>query len=426
MSAKFSTFMRLSAFHILAGVFWAGCTAVGFQTQLMRFVTVPTPTLPTTLTRQLVESLPEPTPTIAPTATASLTSTPAPVLTATLPPTPTKYVYSYGPNKFPPDINPLTGLPVGNPNLLERRPVVIKVTNFPRSVRPQWGLSRADHVYEYYIGDQMSRFIGVFYGQDASRVGPIRSARLFDEHVMRMYKGIFVFGWADDPVLEFFLVDDVKNLLVVERPDNCPPLCRFGPEYAYNTLFTDTSQIQAYLEARRTNNERQDLSGLLFRMDTPPSGNPGTQLSLAYSHISYHYWEYHPESGRYLRYQEKKDNLDNQPAYAPLMDSLTGEQLAADNLVVLQLPHEYYYQSSSTEIIDQLINGEGQGYALRDGQIYPLTWEQETPQVLLTLKLPTGQLYPLKPGNVWFEIISETSELAREEDGGWRFTFRFP
>src|SRR5688572_23272367 len=47
--------------------------------------------------------------------------------------------------------NPLTGLPVNIPSLLERRPIAIKVGNSPDYVRPQSGLSLADVVYEYYI-----------------------------------------------------------------------------------------------------------------------------------------------------------------------------------------------------------------------------------------------------------------------------------
>ncbi len=37
----------------------------------------------------------------------------------------------------------------------------------------------ADNVYEYYLEDGMTRFIGVFYGKDAKRVGPVRSAQTF-------------------------------------------------------------------------------------------------------------------------------------------------------------------------------------------------------------------------------------------------------
>ena len=363
-----------------------------------------------------------PTPTYLPTATSTLlpTSTPTPS------PTEIQFVYVFGPSDFPDDVNPLTGLPVEDASLLARRPLVIKVTNYPRSVRPQWGLTLADHVYEYYIADNMSRFIGIFYGNDASRVGPVRSARLFDEHIMRMYNGIFVFGWADDPVLEPLLEDDLRPYLLVERPGNCPPLCRIGSEYAYNTLYAETSQIGPYLAERRLDNQRQDLTGLRFELDTPKSGNPGEQIYLRYTSVSYHRWEYDPTDGRYLRYQDAHDDSGKGKSYAPLVDSLTDKQIEADNVIVLFIPHEFFRKSSSTEIIDQPIQGQGSGYAFRDGQLFPLTWAQEASDQLLTLRLPNGGIYPLKPGNVWFEVIGETSTIERPEESTWRFGFRMP
>jgi hypothetical protein len=369
---------------------------------------------------------------VANTPVAPVTSTPdiSPEIAPRTPfpsPTPAATRYVFGPYSFPKEINPLTGLPANDPGLLERRPIVIKVTNFPRSVRPQWGLSQADHIFEYYIGDSMSRFIGVFYGKDASQVGPIRSARLFDEDVMRMYHGIFVFGWADDPVLEFLFAPDIKSHLVVERPDNCPPLCRVGSEEAYNNLFADTAEIGPYLAYRRTSNNRQDLNGLQFDIQLPPSANPGGKFFLAYSIVSYHYWEYDPALGVYLRYQETEDAKDGKAeAFAPLTDSLTGSQLSASNVVVLLVPHEYYLQSSSTEILDQAILGEGKGYAFRDGSIYPIRWEQEARNRRIKLILPNGVTYSLKPGNTWFEIIGERSTFEPVDEGVYRFEFDMP
>src|SRR5687767_1955906 len=83
--------------------------------------------------------------------------------------------------------NPLTGLAFADPSLAERRPMAIKITNSPDYVRPQSGLSLADVVYEYYIEWGDTRFIAVFYGNDAEQVGPVRSGRFFDEHILRMY-----------------------------------------------------------------------------------------------------------------------------------------------------------------------------------------------------------------------------------------------
>jgi hypothetical protein len=358
--------------------------------------------------------------------TETPTPEPLPTLTSTL--TSTPEVYEYGPDDFPADINPLTGLPGDLPSNLERRPIVIKVTNFPRSVRPQWGLSMADNVYEYYIGDDMSRFVGVFYGNDARRVGPIRSARLFDAHVTRMYHGIFIFGWADDTVLSFLFAPDLKPHLIVENENglNCPPLCRIGPKTAYNTLFADTTQIAGYLSKRRTNNDRQDLTGLRFTLETPLSGNPGEDISIRYSLVSYHRWEYDRQQGRYLRFQETGPFSDDGGQYAPLMDSLTQAQLSASNVIVLLTPHQFFKKSASTEIIDQPFMGQGVGYAFRDGQIYPLTWKREAADHLPKLLLPNGDLYPLKPGNTWLEMLGEKSHYQQLDDGTWDFEFSTP
>lgn len=411
---------------LIVGLVLSGCSGFALQPIAFAYQDVQPPTS-------------EPTPRISPTPEIYISETqPAvqatefiPPPTPEIPPSPTPgssaYSYSYGPYYFPPNVNPLTGLPVANQDLLERRPIVIKVTNFPRSVRPQYGLSLADHVYEYYIGDSMSRFVGIFYGNDASQVGPIRSARLFDEHVMRMYEGIFIFGWADDPVLEFLLADDIKSHLIIERSDSCPPLCRIGPKGAYNTLFANTAEIGPYLSRRGTNNDRQKLWGLRFDVAIPKSGNPGKLFYVDFSGVSYHYWEYDPESGRYLRFQDTLDALgQTEKQYAPLIDNLTGRQLAADNVIVLKVPHTYYLRSRSTEILDQPLLGEGNGYAFRNGNVYPITWSQEKPDRLLNLKLPNGATYALKPGTVWFEIIGETSEFEPVDAGAYRYTFNIP
>jgi hypothetical protein len=343
-------------------------------------------------------------------------------------PSPTPFVSSlhFSPSTFAPGIDPLTNLPVSDPSLLDRRTMAIKVTNFPRSVRPQWGLSLADNVYEYYLENLITRFIGVFYGQDASRVGPVRSGRFFDEHVVRMYKSIFVFAYADDRVIDPWTQSDLKNFLVIERPDNCPPLCRIGPKGAYNTLYANTQQLTNYIQARGTNDDPQDLTGFAFDANAPVSNLPGDKVSIDYSFVSYNQWEYDPATQRYLRFQETQDAKDGRESYAPLTDSLTGEQLAADNLVVLLIPHEYYVHTATTEMVKMNFFGSGDAYAFREGKMYTIRWERDQAADLLQLKYPDGRYYPLKPGNVWFEVLGQTSNVMQKADHSWRFEFAIP
>ncbi len=368
-------------------------------------------------------------PTLRPTATAAVfelkpSSTPPPSST----PFPSLAVQEItnGEN-LPANYNPLTGLPVTDPARLDRRPVAIKITNFPRKVRPQWGLSLADHVYEYYLEDLITRFIAVFYGNNASRVGPVRSGRFFDEHIVRMYKSFFVFAWADDRVVLPWTESDLRNFLVVEREDNCPPLCRIGPAYDYNTLFVDTFALQGYLAARRTNNDRQDLSGLSFGQVAPYSPQRGEQVYVSFSDFSYNRWDYDPAAGRYLRFEDTVDAFNVPPNYAPLTDSLTGEPIAADNLVILLVKHEYFANTPTTEMVTMNLLGEGDAYALRDGRIYPVRWQRLAVTNLLRLTDPDGRPYLLKPGNVWYEVLGESSTMIQDSvSKAWMFDFAIP
>ena len=74
------------------------------------------------------------------TFTPSPTVTEAPLPTPTN--TPTPLPVEYGPDNFPAQVNPLTGLAVADPQLLERRPVAVKINLVPRTTnRPPWGVS---------------------------------------------------------------------------------------------------------------------------------------------------------------------------------------------------------------------------------------------------------------------------------------------
>ena len=159
------------------------------------------------------------------------TDTPSPIPpTDTLPPpteppvpTATDVPEVYGPDNFPADVNPLTGQKVSNPALLERRPLAVKVQIFPRGQRPPWGVALADIVYDYYQNNGLTRFHTIFLGTDATQVGPIRSARLFDGQLMNMYKSIFVFGGADSRILTRLYNAPYYDRLVVEGYGNCLP-----------------------------------------------------------------------------------------------------------------------------------------------------------------------------------------------------------
>lgn len=326
------------------------------------------------------------------------------------------------------DVNPLTGKRPASLMLLERRPLAIKITNFPRSVRPQWGLNAADHVWEYYLEDELTRFVGIYYGQEAERVGPVRSARPFDEHILYMYKAILTFAYGDKRLMDRWVADNkVSPYMVIQKPDNCPPMCRIGAEDDYNNLFTNTAELSKYVSERGTSNGRQLLEGLRFEAEgmTASGGESADRVEIRFSPESYLYWDYQPGTRRYLRWQDTERRASGEESYAPLTDSLDGKQVAADNLVLLMVPSEYIYVSTSTDVIQHRLEGSGTGFAVRDGRIFPINWRRQQPADLVQLTLPSGKPYLLKPGNVWYEVLSDLTTYT-SDSRTWRFIYDIP
>ena len=359
-------------------------------------------------------------PTVTPSALPSATAFP-PQPYVYLTPTPGYPDEGFGPTDFPIDINPLTGLST-DPTFLDRRPILVKVSNLPRDVRPQSGLSRADIVYEYYTEEGTTRFIAIYYSQDAEQVGSIRSARFFDEHIIRMYRGFFVFGSGDERVRERLYDSDFADRLIVEWQAECPALCR--PDPVTNYLMADTAAVHDFIRAQGIPDTRQDLDGMRFQIRPPEGGEPVDQVYAWYSAVIYNRWDYDPPSGRYYRYVDTENAPDNQlEAYKPLRDALGDIPIAADNVVVLLMPHTFY--SVSPEMVEMEFYGSGLAYAFRDGQAYELEWVRKNEAGVYSLHTTDGKDYPLKPGNTWFEVMGVSTKISQNETA-WRFEMRFP
>lgn len=355
-------------------------------------------------------------PTLESTATPTVTTTPAATSTPDYP------VEGVGPTNFMEGINPLTGLKVSDPTLLNRRPIIVKIQNLPRDDRPQAGVSKADLVYEYYTEVGTTRFAAIFYGQDAAKVGPVRSARHFDVNVVQMYKAIMVFGSAYEAIFTH-LLETVPMQLVVENNFSCPALCR---DAATKKLVANTTALSKFLKQARIDNSRQKLDGMFFQKIAPAGGTPVGTLYVRFSMAIYNRWNYDFASHRYLRFSDTVNADAKNEQYKPLLDSENGQQIGTDNLVILQVPYTLLHNDANGgEIWDAPLYGTGKAFLARDGMLYPLTWKRDKFDQIVSLVGPDGKLFPLRPGVTWFEVVGQNSFIS--QDGlVWRITFSTP
>jgi hypothetical protein len=111
-------------------------------------------------------------PTASPEATESIPFTPTATQVVSIPtlvPTPQTLSapVTFGPdqNHFPEGHNPLSGQLVEDSSLFQTPALLISISHFPATARPQAGLSFAPWVFEFYITEGATRFLSVFYGE---------------------------------------------------------------------------------------------------------------------------------------------------------------------------------------------------------------------------------------------------------------------
>jgi hypothetical protein len=318
-------------------------------------------------------------------------------------------------------INPLTGLPVEDPSLLDLPPALVSISNFPVSARPQAGLSTSPIVFEMYIGYGMTRFLALFYGDYAvgqktaaqqaaedAAIGPIRSGRLVYEDVRTLYDGFIVMAGAYSKVAEQL---HSATTVYGSDPNNI--------NSAGVTLAKLQDLASANMDAAGAT--QSSLQGLQFASGIPADGQRGDRLWMFYNYYNQVEWTYDSASGAYLRAQDKSDASG---LFYPALDRQTGQQLAFNNVVVLFAKHDFI--APSLIDIEMLYVKDNPALLFRDGKVYEAKWSSQSPVGPIRLTGANGEIIPYKPGNTWFEIVDRYTAVTQPEEGQYRVRFSAP
>lgn len=348
---------------------------------------------------------------LPPTVTAippTLAAPGTPTVTASPIASPTPLPAVVGPT-YRPGFNPLTGLPVLDVATLQQAPLLVSVTNFPVSARPQSGLSLASIVWEISIGEGMSRFLAVFYGDYLAEL-----ERLLQEHPVDS-----PYGYVIAPIRSGRVVyEDIKVLFpdatLITRGASSevrPQLTNRVGVFAANSK--DVNSAGLTLDDLRSLPilpvTPRDHAGLLFTRPVPLGGTWAPALRVIYNRYDHVGWAYSTERGAYLRSQDRAD--DTGTLY-PAIDRLTGEQLAFENVLILFANHHFENVAGTILEIDLLDRSGLPGWLFRDGQQYPVRWSTE--QGKLTIQNEAGEPLGLKPGKTFIEVVSFQSSWDDE------------
>jgi hypothetical protein len=314
-------------------------------------------------------------------------------------------------------LNPLTGLPVQNPENLLLPPALVSVTNFPPTARPQAGLSFSPIVFELYIGEGMTRYLALFYGDypkaalpsgsndvqsdltaglpqpEPASIGPVRSGRLPYEYVRKLYNGFIVMASAYQKV-----ADQISDYTNVFGDDNTDP----------NSALIPVDKLEDIAKTNESSLGSGSLTGMVFDSQVPLNGKNAPSLWIFYAYKNQVFWRYNPADGSYHRWQ---DNADGQ-TFIEQTDRLNGEPLTYNNVIVLFADHEVHNKYLID--IDLLYVKKGKALLFRDGQMYEIYWTtksedyEKTTGKLRPIRFidADGNPFPLKPGQTWIELVT--------------------
>jgi hypothetical protein len=304
-------------------------------------------------------------------------------------------------------INPLTGMPVDNPDYLGLPPALVSISNFPASGRPQAGLSFSPITFEIAIGEGMTRFLAMFYGQfpgtvsgqtegDPPIIGPIRSGRLSYEDIRATYSGFLVMASAWEGVST-----NLNSATSVYGSN--------AADINSATVSSDRLLEIARSEAQGYPGSNFSLEGMTFSQTPPENGMAADQAWVFYSDLNQVQWRYDQELGAYVRYDIKTDGSRE---FVMATDRITGEPISKENMIVIFAPHDY----KAPTLIDIPLTNQPPTKALlfRDGQVYEIFWttrfgeyEKET-GLLRPMRFvdANGDPVALKPGQTWISVVS--------------------
>lgn len=286
---------------------------------------------------------------------------------------------------------PLTG--VASEEIANRPALAVKIEN-SREARPQTGLENADVVWEEVVEGGVTRYIAVYHSQQPEVVGPIRSVRPMDAHIIAPLHGLMVFSGGQPPFVDAIAG---SGLQVVSYDRGDAGFSRSGERRAPHNVYGAFAELAGQADADHLDSPAEQFA---FAADaataSTAAGTPASVLGIRMSGYSTPSWAFDAASGRYLRSEGTNRAV-----------SVTGEQLAATNVVVLSVPvvDTEFLDPAGTPVPETQVIGSGEALVVSGGLSVPATWSKASTLEPLSLTGADGQPIELTPGNTWVELV---------------------
>ncbi|GAA5060741.1 hypothetical protein HNP84_010000 [Thermocatellispora tengchongensis] len=270
-----------------------------------------------------------------------------------------------------------------------RKPVLaVKIENTAAG-KPQIGLKSADIVYVEQVEGGLTRLMAIYSSRLPAKVGPVRSARISDLHILPMFgKPALAYSGVQTKMIPyvqkaslFDVSDSAAGSAYAREPGRVAP---------YNLVASPRKLLAAAPQATKA----KDI-GFVFG-EAPEGGVPRKTFSVRYPAARFTFgWS--ETQKRWLIWQDGKRDM-----------AAEGGQLGAPTIVVQYAKTTRSQFHDVNDSYTPLIKttGTGRAVVLRDGKAYKAKWSRPSEKEGTTFTTESGDPMPFAKGQVWVVLAA--------------------
>lgn len=302
----------------------------------------------------------------------------------------------------------------------KHRPLGIMIENHEET-RPQSGLSFADVVYEAVAEGGITRFLSIFYCEDAGIIGPIRSARTYFLDWISEYGSSPLYihvGGANQPGPADALSqidrygwegENDINQFSVGFPTFWRDYNRLGRATATeHTMYSTTQKLWEYAQEKRGfasedsdgTHWSEDFASYDFKDDAKVSERGGNQT------VHVEFWS---TDSRYFvdwKYDNATNTYKRNTGGKPHLDKNNGKQITVKNVVALFMQESRANDGYPGNLHLLYRNkGSGKGVIFMDGKKIDITWRKSDRTGRTLLFDNRGSEIEFNKGKIWFSVL---------------------
>ena len=282
---------------------------------------------------------------------------------------------------------------------LKKPSVACKIDNGSEAPRPQSGLNSTDIVFDEMVEGGLTRLVAIWHSTQPDAIGPVRSIRPMDPDIVSPFGGIVCFSGGQQVFVN--MINEAPVFVASETTEQDKgTFSRASDRIAPHNVIVNVLKLASDHPELTPPAPQFQFGKDVQTSSAGAAGEAVTKFEVKFPQASA-LWSASADGSKWLRTQDGK----------PLMDKLDGAQVAATNIVVMQVRVDRSYLDKRYGNIPKTVMVDtGKAWVFSGGKMIEATWSKASATSPIVLTDAAGSPVLLAPGNTWVELMPVAPE----------------